>query len=46
MVHSALCTRVLLNLRKAAMDTGDGAADEFSKQATVVFALSPSEPDV
>ncbi|KAI0765108.1 hypothetical protein C8Q74DRAFT_1029426 [Fomes fomentarius] len=43
-VHSALCTRVLLNLRKAAMDTGGGAEDEFSKQSTVVFALSPSEP--
>ena len=37
MVHSALCTRVLLNLRKAASRTSGLAAEDFSKRTTLRF---------
>ena len=40
-VHSSLCTRVLLNLRKAAAETTGGVTDELTRQATMLFALGP-----
>ncbi|KAI0701640.1 hypothetical protein C8Q76DRAFT_237046 [Earliella scabrosa] len=52
-IHSALSTRVILNLRKAAMDStdliawdpwGGGAEqDEDTKRSTLVFAHGPAE---
>ena len=36
-VHSALCTRVLLNLRKAASATTGATLNSYEKQATLVF---------
>ncbi|KAI0701624.1 hypothetical protein C8Q76DRAFT_861721 [Earliella scabrosa] len=52
-IHSALCTRVILNLRKAAMDStdliawdawGGGAEqDEDTKRSILVFAQDPAE---
>ncbi|KAI0701611.1 hypothetical protein C8Q76DRAFT_235269 [Earliella scabrosa] len=40
-VHSSLCTRVLLNIRKAAAETTGGVTDELTRQATMLFALGP-----
>ena len=37
MVHSALCTRVLLNLHKAASATAGSMLNSYEKQATLVF---------
>ena len=37
MVHSALCTRVLLNLHKAASVTTGSMLNSYEKQATLVF---------
>ena len=37
MVHSALCTRVLLNLRKAASATTGATLNSYERQATLVF---------
>ncbi|KAI0701639.1 hypothetical protein C8Q76DRAFT_756345 [Earliella scabrosa] len=53
-IHSALCTRVILNLRKAATDTTDLVAwdscvgcgaeqDDENKKSTIVFARDPAE---
>ena len=39
-MHGALCTRVLLNLRKAAEDQAF-TSPEFTMQATLVFDHSP-----
>ena len=36
-VHSALCTRVLLNLHKAASATTGSVLNSYEKQATLVF---------
>ena len=42
MVHSALCTRVLLNLRKAAAADSSGGritgADDLTRHTTLAFA--------
>ncbi len=43
MVHSALCTRVLLNLRRAAAESSSGMSlsmDTYADQTTVVFQSS------
>ncbi|KAI0765101.1 hypothetical protein C8Q74DRAFT_1431025 [Fomes fomentarius] len=43
-IHSALCTRVLLNLRKAASASPDATLnDTFSKHTTIAFHHSTSE---
>ncbi|KAI0746366.1 hypothetical protein C8Q80DRAFT_768160 [Daedaleopsis nitida] len=36
-VHSALCTRVLLNLRKAAADMSGVSLDEYTRHTTMAF---------
>ncbi|KAI1798342.1 hypothetical protein LXA43DRAFT_979923 [Ganoderma leucocontextum] len=45
-VHSALCTRVLINLRKAAVCTSGTTMGEFTMDTTLVFrsvdAMLPS----
>ena len=44
MVHSALCTRVFLNLRKAAARTSGVTLDEFTVRETSL-AFVPPRPD-
>ena len=40
-VHSALCTRVLLNLRKAAASGSNSRADEFTIMTTLALESLP-----
>ncbi|EJF64314.1 hypothetical protein DICSQDRAFT_53677, partial [Dichomitus squalens LYAD-421 SS1] len=44
-VHSALCTRVVLNLRKAAARMSDMSLDDFTRQTTLQFDHADTSGD-
>ncbi len=46
-IHSALCTRVLLNLRKASTHSSDGIhTDEVARHSTLAFDHASGEGDI